>query len=112
MYADRYAPSGPKPFSLGAAKRDTEHGTAELAAKVPAAGELEVAATRKVNPATKAAAAAGVVRLSITPTEHAREQLEKTGSVLVTARVTYTPDSTDPDIVGSTLTKRLTLILR
>jgi hypothetical protein len=106
------AVDGLRSFSLGAAERDTEHGTAELAAKVPAAGELAVAATSRVNATTKAAAAAGVVRLAITPTERAREELEKNGSALVTARITYTPDSTDPDIVAGTLTKRLRLIER
>ena len=106
------AVDGLRSFSLGAAERDTERGTAELVARVPAAGALRVAASRKVNAANRPADAAGLVRLPIRPTGRAREELEKTGSALVTARVTYTPDSGDPGVVPGTLTKHLKLIQR
>jgi hypothetical protein len=93
-------------------KRNKEKGTARLALEVPGPGALELAKADSVKGARKRADPKGKARLPVRPRGEAKQRLKRKGKVKVTAEVTYTPQGTNPTIVGNTDTKTVKLIKR
>jgi RTX calcium-binding nonapeptide repeat (4 copies) len=92
-------------FSFGNVKRNKRRGTAKLTVGLPAAGDVELATTRKVKGAASRAEAAGELKLRVKPKGRARRKLAASGKAKVAAEVTFTPDGGSP----STRTKALKL---
>jgi hypothetical protein len=99
-------------FSFGKVKKDKREGRATLTVNVPAAGDLRLAATEWVKGKRRRANVAGTVKLPIFPKREAKEKLMSDGSVLVKAKIRYSPRSDDPNIVAKTDTKPLKLVMR
>jgi virginiamycin B lyase len=99
-------------FSFGKVKRNTRRGTAVLAVKVPDAGRIRLARTKRVKGARKRTGSAATKRLPIKPRGKASRELETEGKARVRAKVTYIPNSTDPNIVANTLTRVVRLVAR
>jgi hypothetical protein len=99
-------------FSLGKAKKNKRKGTARLTAKVPGPGALWLAKTKSVKGARTFANVKGTAKLPVRPRGKAKKELNAKGKAKVEAEVTYSPDGGDPNIVASTLTKRLRLVRR
>ena len=96
-------------FSFGKVKKNQGKGIAKLTVKVPDAGELDLAETKKVEADDdKFAVAAGTAKLLVKPNGKARKKLDKKGKVTVKAKVTYTPDGGEP----YTKSKKITLLER
>jgi hypothetical protein len=99
-------------FRFGKVKRNKEKGTARLALEVPGPGALELAKADSVKGARKRADPKGKARLPVRPRGEAKQRLKRKGKVKVTTEVTYTPQGTNPTIVGKTDTKTVKLIKR
>ena len=104
-FSPSWQPDPPSTFSFAKAKKNKQRGTARLGVRVPGSGEVDLAKTNKVKPASKRAAGSGNVQLKIKPKGKAKKQLRKRGKAKVRAKVTYTPDGGEPN----TRSKRLTL---
>ena len=86
------ADGGSVRIAVGSPRKRRHRGIAALPVAVPAAGLLELAATRRVRADSELAAAAGERRLTVRARGHARRLLERRGAVRVTARITFAPD--------------------
>jgi hypothetical protein len=95
-------------FRLGKLKRNENRGTARLTVKVSGAGDLKLARTDRVKPATATAEGAGKAKLEVEPTRGAMRTLNERGRVYVKAEVTFTPVGGE----AKTKNKRLKLIKR
>jgi hypothetical protein len=95
-------------FSFGKVKRNKRKGTAKLTVRVPGAGELDLAKTKKVKADDEAAEDAGKEKLSIKPRRKAKKKLNAKGRAKVKANVTYTPDGGTPN----TEDKKIKLVKR
>ena len=102
-------------FSFVKVKRNRAKGIAKLIVEIPGPGELALAKTGKVKPATKQAQAGGKIKLKVKPRGKAKRALTRADNpakaggaikVKVKAKVTYTPTGGDPN----TKTKSLKLI--
>jgi hypothetical protein len=110
-------------FGFGQVKRNNTNGTAKLTTRAPGPGELVLARTKQVKGDEARAAAVGgasaptsqneiEVELAVKPRGKAKKKLNRKGKAKVKAVVTYTPDGSDPTIVGSTDAKTVKLIKR
>jgi hypothetical protein len=99
-------------FSLGKVRKNKRKGTAKLTVRVPGPGDLKLAKNKKVKGKEKSAESKGTVKLPIEPRRKVRKRLRRKGTAKVRARVTYTPDGGDPNIVAGTDTKTVKLIKR
>jgi Zn ribbon nucleic-acid-binding protein len=99
-------------FSISKVRKNKRRGTAKLAVKVPGSGKLKLAQTNEVKGANQRADAKGKAKLPVRPRGKAKKELNAKGKAKVEAEVTYSPDGGDPNIVASTLTKRLRLVRR
>jgi len=98
LRVDEASPGTPSnDFSFGKLKRNRKRGTAKQTVIVPGPGELDLAKTKKVKPASKRAAAAGNVKLRIKPKRRSKRKLARTGKAKLKANVTYTPDGGAPN---------------
>jgi hypothetical protein len=100
-------------FTFGHLQRNTRNGTATLAVNVPGPGTIDLTGTgvKTVRPASeavasKAVAAAGIVKLLIKAKGKKKKRLNKTGKVKVKVNVTFTPTFS----TAHTETKRVKLI--
>lgn len=84
-------------FSFGKPKLNKNKGTAKLPVTVPGPGDVVLAETNKVKPDTEQPNEAETVKLDFVPKGKAKRRLNRTGSVKVTAEVTYTPTDGDPN---------------
>jgi hypothetical protein len=84
-------------FSFGKVKKNKRRGTAKLTVKVPGAGQLDLAKTKKVKADDESAEDAGNEKLSIKPKGKAKKKLNDKGKAKVKANVTYTPDGGTPN---------------
>ena len=87
----------PNDFSFGKVKKNKRKGTAKLTVKVPGAGELDLAKTKKVKADDESAEDAGKEKLSIKPKGKAKKKLNTKGKAKVKAEVTYTPAGGSPN---------------
>jgi hypothetical protein len=101
-------------LSLGKLKRNLHNGTAKLSVTVPGPGTLTLTGKGLVSQpptgsartaAAKAIAAAGTVKLTIKAKGTKQAKLDRTGKVVVKAKVTFTPTGG----VANTATKSITL---
>jgi streptogramin lyase len=102
---------GPPPqndFEFGKVEKNKKKGTATLTVIVPGAGDLKLAANKKVKGAEKTAEAAGEVKLEVKPKGKAKEKLTPEGKAKVVAEVTFTPTGGTPN----TEDKKLKLVRR
>jgi hypothetical protein len=110
-------------FGFGQVKRNNTNGTAKLTTRAPGPGELVLARTKQVKGDEARAAAVGgasaptsqneiEVELAVKPRGKAKKKLNRKGKAKVKAVVTYTPDGSDPTIVGNTDAKTVKLIKR
>jgi hypothetical protein len=95
-------------FSFGKVKKNKRKGTAKLTVKVPGAGELDLAKTKKVKPDEETAEAAGKEKLSIRPKGKAKKKLNNRGKAKVKAKVTFAPTGGSPN----TESKKIKLVKR
>jgi hypothetical protein len=99
-------------FTLGKPKLNKKKGTAKLPVTVPGPGNLTLAGKGvvKQRPAlvSRAVSAAGTVKLLVKSKGKKKRTLDRTGSVKVKVKVTYTPTGGSPN----TETKRIKLIKR
>ena len=116
------APPPPPPpsnaFTIGKLAKDKKKGTVTATLTVPGAGVVSVAsATGKattsaqgtkalLKPATKAAAAAGTIKIVIRASSAGMKALKKKGKLTTKAAFTFTPTGGRP----STQTKKITLV--
>ena len=84
-------------FTFGQVKKNKKRGTAKLQVRVPGAGELELAGTKKLKGASATAEDAGKVKLPVKAKGKARKKLRKKGKAKVKAAVTFTPNGGDPN---------------
>ena len=105
------SPPLPKPPSnrirIGGLRRDLRRGTVKLAVRVPGPGQLTVRGGN-VHALNRTARRAGTLTLTVGPKRMAAKRLRRRGHLLVTARITFTPDGG----VLRTLTKELKLVQR
>jgi hypothetical protein len=92
-------------FSLGKLKRNPRNGTATLTVDVPGPGTLSLTGKRvktqrpaREATASRAVAAAGMVKLVIKARGKAKRKLNRSGKAKVTAIVTYTPTGEAPGV--------------
>jgi Ca2+-binding RTX toxin-like protein len=80
----------PNDFTFGKVKKNKRKGTAKLTVIVPGPGGLELAG-KSLKATSKAAAAAGEVKLKVKAKGNKKRKLNQTGKTKVRPAVTYTP---------------------
>jgi hypothetical protein len=95
-------PKPPSAFSLGKLQRNRKRGTATLLVTLPAPGTLALAG-RGLVPRPAHAAGPGTAKLVLKARGRWKRKLERTGSVKLRARVTFTPTGGDPSTVTRTV---------
>ena len=81
----------PNEFSFGKVKLNKKKGTATIEVKVPDAGEVALAGTKKVKKDSKAASAGTTLKLTVRASGRALKSLRKKGKVKVKAKFTFAP---------------------
>jgi hypothetical protein len=84
-----------KPFGIMKVRRNARKGTATLTIAVPWSAELRLRG-RGIKPVTRQVEFAGRVRLTVRPKRATARRLNRRGSALVRARVTYAPWGGEP----------------